>query len=461
MKASDERPSVAVVHDVVLRRGPFLAVLLQGLPLAIGLASHALINLVDLAIVGRLGDDAVQAAHIGSTWNFLPMIIGQCISTALLAQLSLRIGAGKHGEARAYNRRAQWFMLWLGLAVSVLTALPAAWQVDETGVVGVVRDDAIHYLVVSNLGCVAMFVLMQTTAAMRAAGEAWMPLALLLGANLLNLLLDFVLLFGWDEVGIPAIGVAGAAYASVSSRLLASVAAVMWLRRRRHLLSLTGDRAREAEPVASPLLRDAWPQAVQIGLRAAIVIALTVLVQQNFGDDATVSLGITTRLDALVLFSSLGFANAATAYAGRAVAAGLPGNARRAGMWAAVQAMAFGALFIWFYLAQGETLVGWFLPEPSASVLELTALYFGIAAWGQMLGAGALGAIGAVYGASQMLVPMLVDVACFAVCFGALWLVAMQSSDLASFYWALVGGMSVVLIGQLLLVGWGRWAAPK
>lgn len=458
MNPRDESSSVDATSDVVLRRGPFLAVLLQGLPLAIGLASHALINLVDLAIVGRLGDDAVQAAHIGSTWNFVPMILGQCVSTALLAHLSRRIGRGELDKARGYNLRAQWFMVWLGLIASVLTALPAAWQVDGTGVVGGVRDDAIHYLVVSNLGCLSMFVLMQTTAAMRAAGEAWLPLVLLLSANVINLALDFVLLFGWHAMGIPAIGVAGAAYASVASRTLAAVAAVVWLRRRQHQLSLRGQRSHDNEPVAMPLLKDSWPQAVQITLRASIVIALTVLVQRQFGDDATVSLGITTRLDALVLFSSLGFANAATAYAGRAVAAGQHRNARLAGMWAAVQSMVFGATFIWFYLQAGESLVRWFLPEPSARVVELTAIYFGIAAWGQMLGAGALGAIGAVYGAGSMILPMLVDVAGFAVCFGALWWVALQGGSLPSYYWALVIGMSAVLLGQLLLVALGRWA---
>ncbi|MFN6195025.1 MAG: hypothetical protein ACK5BN_14530, partial [Planctomycetota bacterium] len=80
--------------DPLLRRSPGGSVLVQGLPLALGLASHAAINLVDLAMVGRLGGAAVQAAHVGSTWNFLPMIVGNCVSTALLAHASRLLGAG-------------------------------------------------------------------------------------------------------------------------------------------------------------------------------------------------------------------------------------------------------------------------------------------------------------------------------------------------------------------------------
>ena len=447
--------------DPILRRGPFLAVLVQGLPLALGLASHALVNVIDLLIVGRLGGDAVQSAHVGSTWNFLPMIIGQCVSTALLVQLSLRLGKGDERQARGFNLRAQWFMVWLGVAVSLLTAVPAAWQVDCTGVVGQVRDDAVHYLVVSNLGCLSMFVLMQTTAAMRAAGEAWMPLVLLLGANLLNLGLDLVLLFGWPLLSIPAVGVVGAAYASVGSRTVAVLFAIWWLRRSKHQLSLRGDCERNVGPVAAPLLSGSWPQAIQIGLRAGVVIALTVLVQREFGGEATVSLGITTRLDSLVLFSALGFANAATAYAGRAVAAGLARDARRAGVFAALQAMLFGAVFVGLFQLAGETVVMAFLDDPSAQVVQFTAIYYAIAAWAQVLGAGALGAMGAVQGAGSMVAPMAVDVVGFCVCASALWLVAAQGGALSSFYLALVFGMAVVLFGQGLLVLRGRWARSQ
>jgi len=448
---------VTPTDDPVLRRGPFLAVLLQGLPLAIGLASHAVINLVDLAMVGRLGDDAVQSAHVATTWNFLPMIVGQCVSTALLAQLSQQLGRGDLDGARRRNVRAQMFMLWLGLGMSIASALPAALQVDAVGVTGDVRSAALHYLIVSNLGCLPMFVMMQTTAAMRAAGEALAPLAVLLGANVINLGLDIVLLFGWPQLGIPSVGVVGAAYASVVSRSIAAGFAIWWLRRPSHQLPWRRT-AGDAVAVAGPLLRDAWPQSVQILLRALVVVALTVIVQQHFGDDVTVSLGVTTRLDTLVLFSSLGFANAATAFAGRAVPAGRVWNARLAGVWAALQSMAFGAGFVWYYDSQCETVLRWFLPEPSQVTERATGTYFGIAAWSQVLGAGALGAIGAVQGAGWMRAPMLVDLLAFGLAGTLLWLCAQTDSMLADYYRVLVWGMAIVLVLQLAFVLLGRWA---
>ena len=447
--------------DPLLNRGPFLAVLSQGLPLAFGLASHAIINLVDLALIGRLGDDAVQSAHVASTWNFVPMIVGNCVSTALLARLSRRLGDGDAAGARGLNVRAQWFMLWLGLLIGVVTAVPAGWFVDGTGLAGHVRDDAVHYLIVSNLGCLPMFVLMQTTAAMRAAGEAMVPFGLLLLANVLNLALNLVLLFGWPAAGIPAIGVAGAAYGSVSARTVAAVLAVGWLARRTHVLTLRGNGvARRREPVVVPLLQDSWPQALQIGLRASVVLVLTILVQQRFGDAATVSLGVATRFDTLVLFSSLGFANAATAYAGRAIVVGWSGRARLAGLHAALQSGVFGALWVALFNAEPQLLLGWCRPDASDELHRLTVLYFATAAWGQVFGAIALGAIGAVYGSGRMIAPLLVDLVGFGCAAALLWRVAGGAADLRDIYLALVWGMVAVAVCQLMFVAVGRWARP-
>jgi putative MATE family efflux protein len=391
-----------------------------------------------------------------STWNFLPMILGNCVSTALLSRLSRLLGSGERQAARRLHRRAQWFMLWFGLVVGLASALPAASMVDVTGLDAHVADDAVHYLVVSNLGCVPMFVLMQTTAAMRAAGEALVPLLLLLLANLLNLGLDLVLMFGWEPLGVPALGVVGAAYASVAARAVAAVLALAWLRRRSHPVSLRAVPPARVS-VALPLLRDAWPQVLQIGLRAGMVVVLTIVVQRRFGDAPTAALGITTRLDTVILFAALGFANAATAFAGRAVAVGRAGAARAAGLWAAALAGGFGLAVLLAMQHWSTELVACFLPHAPPAVQAATDLYLATAGWSQVLGAVALGAIGAVHGAGRMVSPLLVDLFGFTVLCG--WFARVVLADLPpdAVYGSLVVGMAAVAALHLGFVLVGRW----
>ena len=217
---------------------------------------------------------------------------------------------------------------------------------------------------------------------------------------------------------------------------------------------------RSAIPARSPrpLLQDSWPQALQIALRAGIVLVLTIMVQRRFGDLATVSLGVTTRFDTLVLFSALGFANAATAYAGRAVVVRWTAKARVAGLSAALQAGLFGAIWVWLFNVLPDELLTACRPDASAELLSLTTLYFATAAWSQVFGAMALGAIGAVHGSGRMVAPLLVDLIGFAIAALLLRQCAGEASELRDCYVALVYGMVAVAACQLALIAFGRWA---
>lgn len=438
-------------------------VLALGLPQAIGLCSHALINVIDLWFVGMLGEGAVAAAHVASTINFVPMVVGNGFSVATLALLSQRLGSGDRQGARRLSNRSQWLMLRLAVAVALLTAVLAPWSVDTVGLEGPAHQDAVHYLVVSNLGCIAMFSLMQTTTSMRAVGEVTMPLVLLLGANFLNLGLDYVLMFGWPALAIPPLGVVGAAYATVLSRLVAAVAGYLWLWRKGHVLRLRwGERefARKL-PLFVPLMGMALPQVGQVLLRALLVWALTICAERLGGNEAVAALGVATRFDTMILFASIGFASAATTLAGRCYARGEADRARAVGAMAGLQAFLFGGLLVLAFWLLAAPLAHAFLPTASAAVTGIVVLYFSTAALSQPLAAFALGAIGAVQGAGRMWSPLWVDLPGFAVVFmllgGGLWL----HVGLFTQFLLLAAGAFVVAVLHGLHLWLGPWALPR
>lgn len=392
--------------------GPLLPVVLgQGLVLALGMASHALFNIVDLVLIGFLGDPAsIAGVHVATTINFIPMIVGNGVTAATISILSRALGAGDMERAREFSSRSQLLMVALGLAMGGLGALLVVPSVDLQGVTDRAREVGIHYLLVTQLGTVTMFVLMQTTATMRALGEAWMPFALLVGANVLNLALDWVLLFGVESLGVPAFGAPGAAYATVIGRGLAAVAGVLWLRRPGYPLRLTwvslwgGRRGTGRE-----ILWLGLPQSLQMLVRAFAIIGLTRIAGELGGQDAIVALGVTTRLDTMVLFSAAGFASAATAIAGRNVGAGRPDRARRACRLAGFAALALGAAMVAGFAAWADTLMGLFLPSSAGGAIAAGVEYLHVAALGQPLAAFCIAVSGGVNGGGRMVPPMLLD----------------------------------------------------
>jgi Na+-driven multidrug efflux pump len=173
-----------------------------------------------------------------------------------------------------------------------------------------------------------------------------------------------------------------------------------------------------------------------------------------------VALGITARLDTLILFGSLGFANAATAYAARAVVSGLYGRARAAGLWGALAAGLFGVALVLCLQRWAQVIVNLFLPQPAPAVVAASELYLNTAAWGHVLGAIALGAIGAVHGAGRMIAPLVVDVLGFGVATGLLGGAYLMGVEMRGVYLTVVLGLGCVALAQIAHVLWGRWATP-
>jgi len=444
----------------------------MGLPLALGMSTHVLFNLADLLLIGRLvGDDAVAAAHVATTFNFLPMIVGNGVSVVVLAALTRHLGAGEVNRAQALSTWSQGFMVALGVVLGLGAAALTGPCVDGMGLQGAVRDDAFEYLLVTNLGTVTMFVLMQTTTSMRACGEVVWPLGLLLGANALNVALDYVFLAGWPALGLSPMGVAGAAYATVWSRLLFAAIGLARLARRTHPLHLRRGLVRDPRDDAWRILGNSVPQGLQMVVRVGVLLVLTRVAQDLGGVDALAAIGVTTRLDSMVLFAAVGYASAATTLGGRAFGMGDSQRLRAIAWWAGLQALMVGAVMVACFALCVRPLVDLFLGAAATPEIHRNAAtYFWWAGWGHPTGALALAVGGAIHGTGRMWSPVVLDT----LGYGCLlmpalaWAASGRTADAVGADgggwgleapWLVFSTISAVIAASYLAhVRWGRWA---
>lgn len=431
--------------------------------MAIGMACHALFNLVDLWMVGSFGEDAVAGVHCATTINFLPMILGNGVSVATMALMSQALGAGHRERAAWLSSWSQIAMLLAGAVFGVVGALLAGPSVELQAVAGEAREIGVDYLVVTSLGTFTMFGLMQATASMRANGEAWMPFALLVGANGLNLGLNFPLMYGWEAVGFDGWGPVGAAWASGTARAIACAVGYAWLARPSHPLHLIWCGLRAPAGTVGRIVNLALPQSVQMIARLAPVVILTSLAGRIAGNPAITALGVTTRLDTIVLFAAIGFASAATAVSGRAVGADRPDRARSAARQAGVQAVALGAVLIALLATYAPPLIGLFVHDVGRAVLDAGTNYMRIAAWGHPLAAFCIAATGAVNGAGRTLPPMVIDLCGLFLLFlpaGTLLVAFAPQAGLDSLWGIALVTQLALVVAYAVYLERGAWAEP-
>jgi MATE family multidrug resistance protein len=200
------------------------------IPVLISLIAEPLTGLADTAFIARLGAAPLAALGVGSVllssvfWIFNFLGIG--------TQTEVAGAAGRGDDDRA--RDATGVALALGGAIGVAIAaigwpfLGAAARFMTTDA-GVARD-AVVYLEIRLLAAPAVLVTVAAFGVLRGLQDMRTPLFIALGVNALNLVLDPLLIFGPGP--LPALGIAGAAWATLAAQLLGAATAFAAVRRR-------------------------------------------------------------------------------------------------------------------------------------------------------------------------------------------------------------------------------------
>ena len=186
------------------------------IPVLFSLIAEPLTGLVDTAFVSRLGAAPLAALGVGTIllsgffWIFNFLGIGSQTETA-----------GAHGREKSdqISQTTGLVIILSGIFGSlaiILGYLLTPWLAGMMGAEGEVFSDAVAYMNIRWLGAPAILVMLSLFGVLRGLQEMRFPMWVALGTNALNILLDWLLIFGAGPV--PAMGVEGAAAASVISQ---------------------------------------------------------------------------------------------------------------------------------------------------------------------------------------------------------------------------------------------------
>jgi len=357
-----------------------------GFPLSIAMLLQSTFNLIDMVIVGQLpvhATEAIAALGICDLIAMIPTILGNGISNASAAIIARRAGEGDTKAASFFT----WQSVSLTLALSIFFGVIGVVFADDIvhggfGAQGVLRELTTEYMAVIMGGGFSILLLLQICAILRSLGDGKTPLVLLIGSNVLNLFAAVVLVFGngpapaalsWatpiaDALGIEAMGVVGAAWATLGARTIALLIGFVALARKRGVIKLVPRDLLPTRRGWLPLLNIAWPNSAQFLLRIAVIEFYHILIVRLFTSDmdatTATAYAICVRLETLVLFISMGWGAAASTYVGQNLGAGDTQRATRSGWLSTGYNTIFVLLAQLLFLFGAEPLIGLFSDSP-------------------------------------------------------------------------------------------------
>ncbi|MGZ8414566.1 MAG: MATE family efflux transporter [Gemmatirosa sp.] len=345
----------------------------------------------------RLGAASLAAVTASVFWVWMGIAVAEMVSIGLTAVAARRHGERKPADAARAAGDALLLTLALGLGAAIAGRLGLDWMFAAMNTPPEVAAIGRAYLGLYVLAAPVLYGYFVVDATFRASGDTRTPFVILALSVVLALVLDPLLILGLG--GMPRLGIAGAALATVTTRSLA-FAVGLTLLVRRGMLRIGAPRPR----IMARIARIGLPTAAT-GVLFSVVYVVIGRTASAFGTPALAALGLGFRIESWLYMIGVGFGAAAAAVVGQNMGAGLVARAERAG-WTMLGAASVPALVAsTAALLAPEALAGVFTDDPA--VIATAAGYRRIAALSQLVVCAEVVLEGALGGAGATVAPML------------------------------------------------------
>jgi putative MATE family efflux protein len=441
-----------------LTRGSILKnILYLAFPLMISSSLQTTQSLIDMFWVGKLGSASIAAVAASGTilMVLVPLIFG--IGTGTVALVSQNIGAKRQKAADSVAMQSVILSL---IGASILAIVGFIYAPDMLRVLGAEPEVVLigtHYLRILFLGGVTMFLLFLGSSTLQGTGDMIIPMIVMVMANVLNIILDPIFIFG---IGFPRMGTSGAALATVISQAVSCSVVLYVLVKGHSHVHLRLNELKVKPKVMARILKIGIPSSLQLFFRMAMGIVLMGIVA-SFGTYALAAYGIGMRLQMATLMPAFALGTTAAAMVGQNLGAGKVKQAQKSALIATgLDWVIMITLGIIFFVFAGNIISIFDKTKEviliGTSYFRITALFYSFIAFGLVLNR-ALG------GAGDTFVPMLIT-------FVSLWIVQVPLAlilprytrlGLNGVWWAIVIAM---ITNSTLIVFWfftGRWKKAR
>lgn len=383
------------------------------LPAILANASAMVMQLIDAAMVGRLGaNDSASVGLMGSTsWLFEGVL--SAFAAGYAVQVAHLLGAKRNKDARQVVRQAivvclLFSLLLAGFGLAICKPLPVWLGADSS-----ICSNATIYFGTFMLFVPFFMMDIVASSMLRSSGNMRIPSVLNILMCVLDVIFNFFLIFPTREatllghtVTLPGagLGVLGAALGTASAGLVVALLMVYYLLFRSSDLRLTIDKGtfKPTWNTFKKAITISTPMGLQHVMMCSALIVITGIVAP-LGSIAIAANSFGITAESLCYMSGYGIADAATTLIGQSLGAGRK-RLTRSFAWITVLAgmVIMGLMAILMYVFAAE-LMGFMSPVPE--IVELGARCLRVESWAEPLFAASIISYGVFVGAGYTLVP--------------------------------------------------------
>ncbi|MFQ5815222.1 MAG: MATE family efflux transporter [Candidatus Hydrothermarchaeaceae archaeon] len=287
-------------------------------PAILGNLTYTLVSIIDMAMVGTLGPAAVASVGLGGLFLWVAYSAMSSVSVGTTALVARFKGAGEDREKNSVMAQS---ILIVALLSVFITLAGVLFSDDVLAFMGAEREVVSMggtYLRVIFLSSLFVFVAFVSESGLRGAGDTRTPMKIDLFINGVNILLDYLLIFG--KFGLPQLGVLGAAIASAIAFTLGGLIHLAVLSSGRYAVRLNPSLMHSDFGLMRRLLRIGIPASIERLVMSGSFMVYTGIIMA-FGTVPLAATQIGIRIEAFSFMPGIGFSVAAAALVGQSLGA--------------------------------------------------------------------------------------------------------------------------------------------
>ncbi len=346
-------------------------------PMIIGLIVIITNSLVDAYFVSQLGSAPLAAVSYAFPVSFIVGAIAMGLGTGTSSLASRLFGAGNQEKVRQIATHSMLLGLIAGLCVVIVGLLTLEGVFSLLGADEQTMPFVKDYMEIYYWGGIFLVIPMIGNAVLRAGGDAKTPSVLMASTAVINAVLDPILIFGW--FGFPALGIKGAALASVLANVVFLIASLSILIFRENLIQF------RKNTVAAIL--HSWNQILHVGLPAIasnliapMSTALVTSLISSFGQSAVAGFGLASRLEAFIIIIFMALGGAIAPFVGQNFGAQKFDRLKQGFVFCVAFSFIYALFCIGFFILSVDTLLGFFTTDPE--VIKTAKIQLLYCPWG-------------------------------------------------------------------------------
>ncbi len=388
----------------------------MSVPLMLSLLVQSLYNIVDSIYVARLSEDALTAASLVYSVQFLMIAVAVGTNVGLNALLSRYVGAKKIPQACSAATTG----LILNLATAALFSLIGILLPEPIAAL-MTKDAAlqalcVQYMRICVIFCFGIFLQTYAQRLLQAVGDTVLSMLSLIAGAVTNILLDPIMIFGL--LGCPAMGIRGAAIATVIGQMVGAVVGLVFNRTKNPVIHvrLSGYRFRLAE--VREIYRVGMPTIVMQAMGSVMTFAVNAVLI-TVSSTAVAFFGVYYKLQNFLMMPMNGLGQAAIPIVGYNYGAKDPARIRQAWSCTVRAGVIMALLGTAVFLLFPEQLLGLFeageemlaIGVPALRIISVTFVFATLTIlsgyFGSGLGNGVINMVGGAIRQLVVLVPLL------------------------------------------------------